>query len=920
MDPASLATTAAVTLVSTLTTETWERARTAVARWWGQRHPQEPDSVGSQLELVRRAVLRARLENDDEAQVTLAVRWQCELEQLQRERPALVDEFRQLVDHELRPVLNAGEQRYVSELTELLLKPPVVSHWASRHYLGPTAVTITNTLPRRNPFFTGRDEELRRLTESVGRAMALGAAAVHTIDGMAGVGKTGLAVHLAHDLADRFPDGRLFVSLHGHTPGRLPARPFAVLGDQLSRLGVPTPHLPPDQDGRSELWRDLLRSKRMLIILDDATGHGQVRPLLPGDGRCLVLITSRRRLTALPETESLSLDTLPHAEACQLFIRLMSRALRSEEEGAIGELARLCGCLPLAIALLAGKLRHHPAWDTTDLVDNLTSAQHRLAEFQAEDVRIGAAFDLSYRNLPPGRQRLFLRLGLHIGSDMDAHAAAALGDIPLSEAREHLEALYTDHLLDEPVRGRYRMHDLLKDHARNHAAQDPPEETRQAIERLLDYYETTAEAAHRHLSPQSWQPDPTVTPARTPLPSLPDRRAALQWMRSEHANLLACAARASAQAQHARVVRLAFAMHAFLHQAGPWEQALALHRAAVAAAQLMGARQEEARALRNLGTMLYLTDNYTQATDTLERALILFQRLEDPHGQADVLTDLGVVHGLTDGYGHALELLGQACTTYHRLGDLLGEARALSQLAGVQRLTDDYPRALGTFQQALAVHRAFGNRFGEAGVLAQIGGVLRLRGMHEQATTVLEPARDLCHEVDDRLGEAVALKELGVVHRLTDNLTRSVDLLTQALAIYRSLGDRFGEAGTLAHLGAGQGLMGKLEEATSRLRQALTIHVELGSRHGEAVTRNEWGVVLRNFGDLSGARYQHARALRLARTVPSPLEEARALEGIGRCDLRRGRQDPTGTHLRQALAIYQRIGAGEALTFANGPS
>lgn len=922
MDPASLATTAAVTLVSTLTTETWERARAAVERWWGQRHSQEPDNVGNQLELVRRDVLRARLENDDEAQVALAIRWQGKLEQLHRRQPTVADEFRQLVDHELLPVLTSEEQRHVSELTELLLKPPAASHWTSRHYLGPTAVTVTHTLPRRNPFFTGRDEELRRMTEAIGRAMERRASAVHTIDGMPGVGKTGLTVHLAHDLADQFPDGQLFVSLHGHTPGRLPARPFAVLGDQLSRLGVPTPHLPPDQDGRSELWRGLLHDKRMLIILDDATGHGQVRPLLPGDGRCLVLITSRRRLTALPETESLSLDTLPHEEACQLFIRLMSRPLRPQEEGAVGELARLCGCLPLAIELLAGKLRHHPSWDTTDLVDDLASAQHRLAQFRAEDVWIGAAFDLSYRDLPPARQRLLLRLGLHIGSDMDAHAAAALGGIPLPEAREGLEALYADHLLDEPVRGRYRMHDLLKDHARNHAAQDPPEETRQAIERLLDYYETTAEAADRHLSPQQRLPDSTMPPPRSPVPSLPDRRAALDWMRGEHANLLACAARASAQAQHPRVIRLAFAMDAFLHQVGPWEQALALHRAAVAAAQLMGAAPYEARALRNLGAMLYLTDNYAQATDMLERALTLFQDLSDLHGQAGVLKDLGVVHGLTDDYGRALELLGQACTAYRGLGDRAGEARAMSQLASVQRLTDDYSGALGTLQETLAVHRALGNRFGEAGVLAQIGGVLRLRGLHQRAVAVLEPARDLCHEVGDRYGEAVALKELGVVYRLTDDITRSMGLLTKALAIYRNLGDRFGEAGTLTHLGAVQGLMGEREEATDRFRQALAIHTELGSRHGEAITRNKWGIVLRNFGDLTGARYQHTRALRLARAVPSLVEEARALEGIGRCDRHRSGQDQDSTdhRLQQALAIYQRIGAGEALSFANGLS
>lgn len=192
--------------------------------------------------------------------------------------------------------------------------------------------------------------------------------------------------------------------------------------------------------------------------------------------------------------------------------------------------------------------------------------------------------------------------------------------------------------------------------------------------------------------------------------------------------------------------------------------------------------------------------------------------------------------------------------------------------------------------------------------------------MHEQAIAVLGPARDLCREVGDRGGEAVALKDLGVVHRLTDNLTTSLDLLDQALAIYRSLGDRFGEAATLTHLGAGQGLVGIREDATSQLRQALAIHLELGSRHGEAVTRNKWGVVLRHFGDLPGGRHQHAQALSLARAVHSALEEARALEGIGRCDLRQGRHDPTDTHLRQALTIYRRIGAGEALTFTDGSS
>jgi transcriptional regulator with XRE-family HTH domain len=319
----------------------------------------------------------------------------------------------------------------------------------------------TRTLPRDIASFTGRERELREL---VGAASTVGSGRVigiHAIGGMAGIGKTAFAVHVAHQLAPQFPGGQIFLPLHGHTPGQRPVDPADALASLLLTAGVAPAQIPPSLEARMALWRDRLAGKQqLLLVLDDAADSDQVRPLLPGDGGSLVLVTSRRHLVALEDATAISLDILPREEAAWLLVRLAGRPGLDPEEPAVGEIVRLCGYLPLAVGMLARQLHHHPSWTPADLVADLTAARDRLELMETENLSVAAAFNLSYKDLTPGQQRIFRRLGLHPGTEIDVYAAAALDDTELGAARRNLEALYDQYLLSEPARGRYRLHDL----------------------------------------------------------------------------------------------------------------------------------------------------------------------------------------------------------------------------------------------------------------------------------------------------------------------------------------------------------------------------------------------------------------------------------------------------------------------------
>jgi tetratricopeptide (TPR) repeat protein/transcriptional regulator with XRE-family HTH domain len=739
---------------------------------------------------------------------------------------------------------------------------------------GAFQAAVPRTLPRDIAAFTGRQTELAKLMGTSARMEANGGVVgIHAIGGMAGIGKTSFAVHAAHQLAASFPEGQFFLPLHAHTPGQWPVEPADALASLLLTAGVPAPQIPPGLEARAARWRDCVADRKILLVLDDAAGYEQVRPLLPGTAGPLVLITSRRRLTALEDATAISLDTLPPDDSAALLARLSGRAGLSAGDAAVGEITRLCGYLPLAIGMLARQLHHHPAWTAAGLAGDLAAARDRLELMQAENLSVAAAFDLSYRDLTGGQQRLFRRLGLHSGPDIDAYAAAALDETSVDQARRHLEGLYDQHLITELARGRYRLHDLLREHAYALGGADPVD-SGAATGRLLDYYLHTAGAASRYVADWATSSGGRL-PSDEPLAWAPETATPLQaaaWLETERPNLHAAAGYAAARGFPRHAIAIPAAISGFLRVHGYWDQAAALNQAALAVARQANDRAGQALALEQLGILEWRTGDYPAAATSLQQALALFRDL----------------------------------------GEQLGQASALHQLGAVQQLTGDYPAAVISHRQALALFRDLDHLAGQASALNDLGVVLQLTGDYPAAAASLQQALALFRKVSDRLGQACALKNLGVVQRLTGDYPAAAASHKQALTLFGEVSDRSGQARALDELGVVQRLTGDYPAAAAGHTQALEQFRDLGGRLGQAEALNNLGELLCQTQTAQRALDHHSQALAIAHEIGAPLEEARALEGIGRCHLHDGNSGEGAAYLRQALTIYRRIGASDA--------
>ena len=790
---------------------------------------------------------------------------------------------------------------------------------AARSRSAPGGVAAsTRTLPRDIASFTGRQRELAELMVAVtGAADAGGVVGIHAIGGMAGVGKTAFAVHAAHRLAGRFPDGQIFLPLHGHTPGQQPVDPADALASLLLTAGVPAGQIPPGLEARMALWRDRLAGQQLLLILDDAVGSEQVLPLLPGTGESLVLVTSRRHLSALDDATAISLDTLPAAQAAALLVRLAGRPGLEAADPGVAEIARLCGYLPLAIGMVARQLRHHPAWTAAGRATELAAAADRLELMATENLSVAAAFGLSYADLSPHLQRLFRRLGLHPGPEVDEYAAAALDGTELAVARRGLEALYDQYLLTEVTHGRYRMHDLIREHARALAEHlDPDQDRKLVTARLLDYYQGTAARAGALLARQArpGPQNPAAAPDAIPaaVPALTDGDQAVAWVRTERDSLLACLDYAVSTGQDARVTALTAALAELLRRDGPWTEAIIRHETAIRAARHLGDRVGQANALSDLGDVRRMTGDYPAAAEDLEQALDIYRDLGNRVGQANALSDLGEVRRMMSDYAAAVQAQEQALDIFRDLGDRQGQANALLHLGTVRRMTGDYSAAVRAQERALDIHRDLGDRRGQANTLVFLGIVRRRTGDYPAAAEDLEQALDIFRDLGDRLGEANALLYLGAVRRMTGDYLAAVYVQEQALDVYCDLGNRHGQANTLLHLGAVRRMTGAYPAAAQALEQTLDLFRDLGDRGGEAAALNESGTLHRISGDLAQAERCHRRALDLARAIASSWDEGHALVGLGRCALAAGDAVQARVLLQQALEIFQRIGAAEA--------
>jgi tetratricopeptide (TPR) repeat protein len=636
-------------------------------------------------------------------------------------------------------------------------------------------------------------------------------------------------------------------------------------------VGVAPQNIPPGQEARAARWRDQVAGKRILLLLDDATGHDQVRPLLPGTPGSLVLITSRRRLTALEDATVLSLDTLAPTDAEALLVRLAGRPDLVAGAGAAGEIARLCGYLPLAIGMLAGQLRHHPARKATELAAELAAARDRLAVMRAENLTVAAAFDLSYQDLTADQQRLFGRLGLAPGRDIDAYAAAALDETSVETARTRLDELYDHHLITEPAPGRYLLHDLLREYSRALAADGNRADSRAATARLMDYYAHVAAAAGSQIA--TWTTAGGRRPPGRPpgsAPQLATSDDAVGWLEAERPNLHAAVGFA-AQAMPGHAIAIATAMGGFLRSRGHWDRAAAQYQTALNAARRAGDLPGQAGALDELGLLQQLTGDYPAATTTLEQAVTLYQDLGDKPGQAYALNHLGLVQQETGDYPAATASHELALALARDAGDPLAEAVSLTDLALVQQLTGDFAPSAAGYRRALALFRTIGSEFDEADVLCELGGVQRQTGDYAAAAASQRQALELFRRIGDRLGQGWALDELGLVQQLT----------------------------------------GDYDAAASTVAQAIELFRDLGSRHGLAMALNTGGELAARTSAAEEARRYHSEALAIARELGARPVEARALAGIGRSLLHRNPAGAAG-YLRDALAILRQVGSPAA--------
>jgi tetratricopeptide (TPR) repeat protein len=675
---------------------------------------------------------------------------------------------------------------------------------------------------------------------------------------------------------------------------------------------VAADQIPPGTEARMSLWRDRLAGRQLLLVLDDAAGSEQVRPLLPGSGGSLVLVTSRRRLTALEDATAISLDVLPPGEAAGLLVRLAGRAGLSPDDPAVAEIARLCGYLPLAIGMVARQLHHHPAWTAAGRAAELAATVDRLELMATEDVSVAAAFDLSYAALTGDQQRLFRRLGSHPGTGIDGYAAAALDGTGLVAGRRGLEVLYDQCLLTEPAPGRYQMHDLIRAHARALAGRDDPDSDRdQATERLLDYYQYTAARAGALLAPNAC-PVPASGTVPAAVPALASGEEALAWARAERASLLACLDRATGTGQHARVLALTAGLAPLLQHDGPYAEAITRHATAVRAAQHLGDRAGQATALTNLGNVLRGTCDCPAARTALEEALGIYRDLGDRPGQATALTLLGSVRQLAGDYRGAPGDLAEALGICRDLGDRPGQASALRELGVVGLAIGDFPGAVADLEEALGISRDLGDRLRQATVQASLGLARQHTGDYPGAAADLQEALGICRDLGDRLGQATALTSLGFVRQLTGDFPGAALDFEEALEICRGIGLRHGQGAALRSLGRLGLATGDYPAAARHLEEAQRINRDIGCLGGVAEVLNLAGTLHRLRGDLHQATSCHQEALDLARQIASPWDEAHALAGLGRCALAGGHAGKAEAMLRQALETFQRISAAEA--------
>ncbi|WP_250028261.1 AfsR/SARP family transcriptional regulator [Paractinoplanes maris] len=697
----------------------------------------------------------------------------------------------------------------------------------------PSAPSRIRCLPRTVGDFTGRAGVVHRLVRAIDDGA--GRPVVAVIDGMAGSGKTTLALHVSALLGDRYPDAHLFVDLHGHDAEQ-PLDPAAALLVLLGQLGIEAGRIPPGLVDRVSLWRTELAQRRALVLFDNAASSAQLTDLLPTAPGSLALVTGRRRLLGLDGVHPESLSVLSADEAITLLARIAGARVWAEPEAG-AEVVRRCGGLPLAIRLAGARLAHRPRWRVADLVRRLGGSA--LPELAAEDRSVAGAFALSYEQLPPPARRVFRLLGLNPAGEFDAITAAALTGLPLPEVQDLLDDLVDVHLVDEPEPEVYRLHDLLRQYAAALAAELPPGARVEALRGLLDQQLNAAAATNLTVYREAVERDVgRLVPLRPDLlEAVADPSARLEREQPRLGDYVDAAALEPELARFTWQLPRAAWRHLFTR--GYLDDVLRMNRRALQVLERTGDRAATATVLNYLASVHYRKSQMDEAARLLEQCIVLRRQLDDRSALASALINLSVVHCDSGRWRKSIDLalaVRRMATAKHGRDEL-------------NVLANNYQR-LGHYREALRHHRLR--------LLEQ----LEIREPTKIADTLLNVAV-IKHRIGE-VGVAVACRQVRVALRLTQRA-----------------GHLHGEAEARHELALLLAAGGRLSDAIAGHRHAIELAGQLNSREQQSRLRCGFGATLLLSGDVVGARAMFGQALLLAyeSRMPHPIAVAQARLG-----------------------------------------
>ncbi|MBE8517057.1 tetratricopeptide repeat protein [Amycolatopsis sp. H6(2020)] len=654
---------------------------------------------------------------------------------------------------------------------------------------------VPRQLPADTAHFTGRASHLAALHAHWEQARLTATAAVVVICGMAGVGKTSLAVHFSHEVVEWFPDGQLHLDLRGNTA---PVAPEEALSRLLRGLDAPGGQIPAHEQELTATYRSLLAGRRVLLLLDDARNAEQISPLLPGTPGCLVVVTSRATPATLENVHHVDLDVLTDEEALTLLSRLVGRERVEREPDTAMDVVRMCAGLPLAVRIAGARLVARPTWDVATLADRFADEQNRLDELRSGDRAVRAGFALSYETLLAGDNavdraaaRAFRLLGALDWIDLDVPIAAALLDVERFAAREALERLVDDHLLDSTASGRYDCHDLLRLYGRDLALrQESGHDRRDALLRVLHCYLDAADQANLLLNPHSAHSPAQPRELHTRF-SLITEAEATAWVDAEHANLMAVARQAlqAPDPAPAHAVRLTAVLNRLFDLRGYGHELIPVREVAAEVARRLGDRRGEAFALQDVAWASVSTAGQPERGIACGRAALgLWRELDEPRSAQACLNILGYALRQLGRLDEATECLEEASSLCRRIGHRYGLAATENHLGLVLQHLRRFGEAIGCHERALALNREVGDRSGESVALANLGWAWSRAGQPDQAIAWFQRGASQAHDTGDRYQEAEALWGLGGVHHLLDNHGQACACWHRSIAILREIG------------------------------------------------------------------------------------------------------------------------------------